>query len=97
MSARGRQLAGARGSEETMSRHEIIRAWKDAEYLASLSEARRAALPAHPAGPVELGEIDLAEAAGGTMGTPTPRCYATQPVLCQKSNVLSSCHCFQWG
>jgi mersacidin/lichenicidin family type 2 lantibiotic len=37
-----------------MSTNEIIRAWKDAEYRASLSEAARAALPAHPAGSIDL-------------------------------------------
>lgn len=81
-----------------MSIHETVRAWKDADYLASLSEAQRAALPAHPAGPLDLGDVDLAAVAGGSTGmTPTPRCWATQPVLCQRSNVLNSCNCFQWG
>lgn len=33
-----------------MNRKSIIRAWKDPEYRASLSEAERAALPENPAG-----------------------------------------------
>ena len=44
---------------------DLIRAWKDAEYRASLSDAERAALPAHPAGLVELPDEDLATVAGG--------------------------------
>lgn len=43
----------------------IIRAWKDNEYRASLSEAEKALLPAHPAGLVELTDSELATVAGG--------------------------------
>jgi mersacidin/lichenicidin family type 2 lantibiotic len=38
---------------------DIIRAWKDAEYRNSLSEAERAALPPNPAGIVELSDDDM--------------------------------------
>jgi len=37
-----------------MSRLNVIRAWKDAEYRLSLSDAEHAQLPAHPAGILEL-------------------------------------------
>ena len=50
-----------------MSRQHIIRAWKDAEYRASLSEAERALLPEHPAGLIELPEEDLDAAAGAAI------------------------------
>jgi mersacidin/lichenicidin family type 2 lantibiotic len=51
-----------------MSTIDVVRAWKDPEYLASLSEAERAALPAHPAGPVELSREELGLVAGGGGG-----------------------------
>lgn len=48
-----------------MSRKDIIRAWKDPEYRASLSEAERARLPANPAGLLEAAEDELMAASGG--------------------------------
>jgi mersacidin/lichenicidin family type 2 lantibiotic len=51
---------------ETRERIEkIIRAWKDEDYRASLSEAERALLPEHPAGLIELSDDELAKLAGG--------------------------------
>ena len=47
-----------------MSTNEIIRAWKDAEYRASLSEAARAALPAHPSGTIGLAGAGIGGARG---------------------------------
>lgn len=60
---------------------DIIRAWKDADYRNSLSEAERAALPAHPAGDlVALTDADLGLAVGG-LGGAEPSCIRpyTQP------------------
>jgi mersacidin/lichenicidin family type 2 lantibiotic len=48
-----------------MSHPNIIRAWKDAEYRLSLSEAERALLPDHPAGLIELTEADMNQIDGG--------------------------------
>ena len=48
-----------------MSNGDIVRAWKDAEYRASLSESQREQLPEHPAGAIELAEEELHQAAGG--------------------------------
>ena len=42
-----------------MSEKDIIRAWKDEDYRNSLSESARAALPAHPAGLVEIRDEDV--------------------------------------
>jgi mersacidin/lichenicidin family type 2 lantibiotic len=42
-----------------MSHRDIIRAWKDAEFRSSLSEAERAMLPSHPAGSIELADPEL--------------------------------------
>jgi len=52
-----------------MSQKDIVRAWKDEEYRNSLSEAERAALPAHPAGLVEIRDEDIEGVAGGTVTT----------------------------
>ncbi len=49
----------------TMSRTDIIRAWKDEDYRQSLSEAARAQLPGHPAGLIELDDANLGLVAGG--------------------------------
>ncbi len=51
-----------------MSVQDIIRAWKDAEFRASLSEEQLKQLPAHPAGRVELEDAEL-DAAGGALPT----------------------------
>ena len=48
-----------------MSSKNIVRAWKDPAYRNSLSETERAALPANPAGAIELSDADLGQAAGG--------------------------------
>ena len=48
-----------------MSRKQIIRAWKDPLYRNSLNAAQRAALPANPAGSVELSDADLGDVVGG--------------------------------
>ena len=51
-----------------MTNLSIIRAWKDEEYRASLSETDRALLPEHPAGLIELSDGALDGAAGGNAG-----------------------------
>ena len=48
-----------------MTKTQVIRAWKDKAYRATLSPAQRAALPAHPSGPVELPRSEIAAVAGG--------------------------------
>ena len=49
-----------------MSKIDVIRAWKDELYRASLSERELAHLPDHPAGFIELEEEQLANIEGGT-------------------------------
>ena len=63
-----------------MSHVDVIRAWKDDEYRRSLSDAQRAALPANPAGMVELTAADLREVVGGAI--PRSRRYSCTPRLC---------------
>jgi mersacidin/lichenicidin family type 2 lantibiotic len=48
-----------------MFSNNIVRAWKDPAYRNSLSESERAALPANPAGSIELSDADLMHVAGG--------------------------------
>ncbi|HYO14891.1 MAG TPA: mersacidin/lichenicidin family type 2 lantibiotic [Thermoanaerobaculia bacterium] len=66
-----------------MSQKNIIRAWKDEEYRNSLSEAELAALPANPAGLVEVSDEDLDAMTGGTYTTGcTQWSRLTAPRLC---------------
>lgn len=59
-----------------MHRDQIIRAWKDEDYRAGLSEIERAALPVNPAGLIELPDELMVEPRGGeeesTFGTVCP-------------------------
>jgi mersacidin/lichenicidin family type 2 lantibiotic len=53
-----------------MSKLDVIRAWKDAEYRSSLTDSQRRALPDNPAGALDLSDLDLDSVAGGTNPTP---------------------------
>ena len=59
-----------------MSKLDIIRAWRDPDYRRSLTQAERAQLPEHPAGLVELDDIDLESvvAAKGPPNTSPQKC-----------------------
>ncbi|MDJ0572975.1 MAG: mersacidin/lichenicidin family type 2 lantibiotic [Pleurocapsa sp. MO_192.B19] len=48
-----------------MSNYDIIRAWKDEDYLESLSEEQRVLVPENPAGMIELSDEDMEVVAGG--------------------------------
>lgn len=52
-----------------MKKVDIVRAWRDPEYYASLTEAEKAQVPAHPAGTMDLEDQDLTFAAGGVLET----------------------------
>jgi mersacidin/lichenicidin family type 2 lantibiotic len=56
-------------SHDSLSHTDVIRAWKDGEFRAGLSDTQRAALPEHPAGMIELSDTDLDGVAGGRPGT----------------------------
>lgn len=49
-----------------MSSYDIIRAWKDEDYLESLSEEQRSQLPENPAGIVEMSDEDMESVGGGS-------------------------------
>jgi mersacidin/lichenicidin family type 2 lantibiotic len=59
--------------KQTLSVHEIIRAWKDKNFRNSLSEEQRSQLPANPAGLVEIDDAQLVQVAGGRL-TGSPLC-----------------------
>ena len=42
-----------------MKRSDIIRAWKDTDYRATLTDEELAAIPEHPSGIVELPDNEL--------------------------------------
>jgi mersacidin/lichenicidin family type 2 lantibiotic len=52
-------------NEDREAIEKVIRAWKDEEYRASLTEQERALLPEHPAGINELSDAELEQLAGG--------------------------------
>jgi mersacidin/lichenicidin family type 2 lantibiotic len=62
--------------EIVMNKNDVIRAWKDPFYRASLPEEAQAALPQHPAGVADLtdDQIRTLGLAGGT--TTAPNCTA---------------------
>ncbi len=55
-----------------MTNQEIVRSWKDEDYLMNLSGRERAFLPENPAGLTELTDEDLLNVDGGS----TPICSA---------------------
>jgi mersacidin/lichenicidin family type 2 lantibiotic len=59
-----------------MNKADIVRAWKDPLYRATLSPEQLATLPAHPAGTVELKEESLQAAGGGVLRSTALACTA---------------------
>lgn len=49
-----------------MTNQEIVRSWKDEDYLLKLSGRERAFLPDNPAGLLELTDEELIDAEGGS-------------------------------
>lgn len=64
-----------------MNREQIIRAWKDPSFRATLTKEQLAELPPTPIGTFELTEEDLRQAAGasGTGGPQPGDCAYTSP------------------
>jgi mersacidin/lichenicidin family type 2 lantibiotic len=77
-----------------MSNKKIVRAWKDANYRNSLTEAERAALPANPAGAVEIAAEELSEIGGGRPKTSYEGgCSALCSVGCTYETATCSGYC----
>ncbi|TYB39767.1 mersacidin/lichenicidin family type 2 lantibiotic [Micromonospora sp. AP08] len=62
-----------------MNTPDVIRAWTDPAYRATLSAAELAEVPDHPSGVIELSDADLASVAGGAMCSKTT--YSTNNTL----------------
>jgi mersacidin/lichenicidin family type 2 lantibiotic len=57
----------------------IVRAWRDAEYLAELTDEERALIPENPAGLVQLTDEALDNVVGGGSCLCWSYCGADQP------------------
>ncbi len=49
-----------------MTQDTVVRAWKDPVFRSTLNESQLQAVPANPAGMVELGEDEVTGLTGGT-------------------------------
>jgi len=68
----------------------VIRAWKDPSYRASLGAAEWSALPAHPAGLVDLSEAELLEINGGTFNACVAIAISAAIAIMAVYDILSS-------
>jgi mersacidin/lichenicidin family type 2 lantibiotic len=71
-----------------MNKNDIIRAWKDPFYRATLSGEAQAALPQHPAGIIELSDDQLTVAGASGLLTTAFACtnftFGTLRACCPK-------------
>jgi mersacidin/lichenicidin family type 2 lantibiotic len=65
-----------------MSNRNVIRAWKDPVYRNSLSQAERSAMPANPAGAIEISDGDLSKVAGGYVLTVNCTFFCSYVIAC---------------
>jgi len=72
---------------------DVARAWKDKDYLDSLTAEEKASLPPNPAGAVELSDDDLEGVAGGQTGTGTPNCFCVLTRTADSQGGHCDCHC----
>jgi mersacidin/lichenicidin family type 2 lantibiotic len=73
-----------------MKKNQILAAWRDEEYLLSLSAEERAQIPEHPAGALEVEDDILRSITGGCGPTATNGC------ICPTSSACTPCtplHC----
>lgn len=73
---------------------DIIRAWKDAEYRNSLTDAERAALPENPAGLMRVSNQELENVVGGATAVRLQQQISSGPVM---HSVASTTTCGFWG
>ena len=65
-----------------MSRQHVIEASKNPAYRNTLSPAEREALPANPAGAIEISDESLRHLAGGIFNPPPPTALCVTEVGC---------------
>ena len=88
-----------------MTDHRTIRAWKDESYRLTLNAADQAALPASPAGTIELDDADLGDVAGGeveavTVGTicvTSFACVTVVTIAISKNVSCGACDTTLWS
>jgi len=68
-----------------MKIEQIIKAWKDPTYRASLSEQERAQVPAHPAGVLELTDAQLGDVSGAAA---KPSVLCSSDVICGSASII---------
>ena len=79
--------------KKTMSNRNVIRAWKDPVYRNSLSQAERSAIPANPAGAIEISDEDLGKVSGGgVIPWPIPGPNPPNTLFCTWNCVTYGCH-----
>lgn len=78
---------------------DVIKAWKDPVYRASLSTKERESLPAHPAGGVELSDSELDGVSGAaTSSVPCGIASFVTAAACNTfSDTLCSGTCGPWS
>jgi mersacidin/lichenicidin family type 2 lantibiotic len=76
-----------------MSNVDVVRAWKDKGYRASLSPEELAALPPNPAGPIEISDEDLGNVAGGNLPYPTVTCTLGDICTSYFASCVWTCGC----
>lgn len=74
-----------------MITNEIVRSWKDEDYLLNLSYAEQSLLPESPAGLTELTDAELKAAEGGTGFTFELTCVLA---ICAPTMDYGACSCF---
>ncbi len=72
-----------------MGDSQTIRAWKDAEFRASLGDDEAGGLPPSPVGTIELDDEDLGEAAGGAVALFTQTSICTTSLPCAGAIVVT--------
>jgi len=76
-----------------MSHQDIIRAWKNPAYRNTLSPAEREALPANPAGTIEISDEILGQFAGGANNAAPHTVVCKTQIACTMFEECSNLGC----
>ncbi|HVF56055.1 MAG TPA: mersacidin/lichenicidin family type 2 lantibiotic [Pyrinomonadaceae bacterium] len=74
-----------------MNREQIIRAWKDEDFRSGLSDAERSLLPEHPAGLIDLSDVELDQVGGATAD------FESCSLNCVITIFNGTCALWTWG
>ena len=69
-----------------MSNFDIVRAWKDQDYLESLSEDQRSALPENPAGVIDMTDKEIESLNGASFASWLCNCTNIRRVMGLKTS-----------